>query len=39
LLYYLGKYYDDWQLERWHVFLDSPMAIRASKVYWETIEI
>jgi metallo-beta-lactamase family protein len=35
LLYYLGKYYDDWQLERWHVFLDSPMAIRASKVYWE----
>ena len=35
LLYYLGKYYDDWQLDRWHVFLDSPMAIRASKVYWE----
>ena len=35
ILYYLGKYYDDWELDRWHVFLDSPMAIRASKVYWE----
>lgn len=35
LLYYLGKYYSEWELDRWHVFLDSPMAIRASKVYWE----
>lgn len=35
LLYYLGKYYDEWELDRWHVFLDSPMAIRASKVYWD----
>ena len=35
ILYYLGKYYDQWELDRWHVFLDSPMAIRASKVYWE----
>lgn len=35
LLYYLGKHFDDWELDRWHVFLDSPMAIRASKVYWD----
>jgi len=35
ILYYLGKYYDEWNLDRWEVFLDSPMAIRASKVYWE----
>lgn len=35
ILYYLGKYYDEWELGRWHVFLDSPMAIRASKVYWD----
>ena len=35
LLYYLGKHYDEWDLDRWQVFLDSPMAIRASKVYWE----
>jgi metallo-beta-lactamase family protein len=35
ILYYLGKYYDEWELDRWQVYLDSPMAIRASKVYWE----
>lgn len=35
ILYYLGKYYDNWELDHWQVFLDSPMAIRASKVYWE----
>ncbi len=35
ILYYLGKYYDQWELDRWQVFLDSPMAIKASKVYWD----
>jgi len=35
ILYYLGKYYEEWELDRWGVFLDSPMAIRASKVYWD----
>ncbi|RTZ62321.1 MAG: MBL fold metallo-hydrolase [Gammaproteobacteria bacterium] len=35
ILYMLGKHYDEWDLDRWHVFLDSPMAIEASKIYWE----
>lgn len=35
VLYFLGKYYNEWGLDRWQVFLDSPMAIRASKVYWD----
>jgi metallo-beta-lactamase family protein len=35
ILYFFGKYYDEWELDRWEVFLDSPMAIKASKVYWE----
>lgn len=35
ILYFLGSYYDAWELDRWEVFLDSPMAIRASKVYWD----
>lgn len=35
ILYYLGKYFEQWEMDRWMVFLDSPMAIRASKVYWE----
>ena len=34
LLYLLGRHYDQWQLGRWDVFLDSPMAIEASEVYW-----
>ena len=35
ILYQLGKHYDEWNLKRFHIFLDSPMAIEASKVYWE----
>ena len=35
ILYYLGKYYDQWKLDRWQIFLDSPMAIKASQIYWE----
>ncbi len=35
ILYYMGLYYKEWELNRWEVFLDSPMAIKASKVYWE----
>ncbi len=35
ILYFLGTHYDAWELDRWEVFLDSPMAIKASKVYWE----
>ena len=34
LLYLLAKYYSEWHLARWKVFLDSPMAIAASRVYW-----
>jgi metallo-beta-lactamase family protein len=34
LLYLLAKHYAEWQLSRWKIFLDSPMAIAASKVYW-----
>ena len=33
LLYYMSKHYEDWGLKGWHVFLDSPMAIRATGVY------
>jgi metallo-beta-lactamase family protein len=34
LLYLFGKHYDAWGLARWTIFLDSPMAIEASSVYW-----
>ena len=35
ILYQLGRHYDEWGIGRYRVFLDSPMAIEASKVYWE----
>ena len=35
LLYLLGKHQAEWELDRWSLFLDSPMAIQATRVYWE----
>jgi metallo-beta-lactamase family protein len=35
LLYMLAKHYGEWHLARWKIFLDSPMAIAASRVYWK----
>ncbi len=34
ILYFMGKYFDEWDLGRWRIFLDSPMAIKATGVYW-----
>ncbi len=33
LLYAFAKNYRDWELERWQIFLDSPLAIEATEVY------
>lgn len=33
LLYFFSQHRDDWGLDDWTVFLDSPMAIEASAVY------
>jgi len=35
ILYLFARHYDEWQLARWKIFLDSPMAIAASRVYWK----
>lgn len=35
LLYLLAKNYGAWRVDRWKIFLDSPMAIAASRVYWK----
>jgi metallo-beta-lactamase family protein len=34
LLYLLATHFEAWHLRQWQVFLDSPMAIEASEVYW-----
>ncbi|MDZ7809587.1 MAG: MBL fold metallo-hydrolase RNA specificity domain-containing protein [Arhodomonas sp.] len=33
LLYTFNRYFDDWGLGNWQIFLDSPMAIKATRVY------
>ena len=38
ILYLLGQHREAWGLDRWQVFLDSPMAIEASKVYWAHVD-
>ncbi len=39
IMYQLGKHFEDWELSRFRIFLDSPMAIEASKVYWENTQL
>ncbi len=33
ILYMLARHYTQWQLQRWRVFLDSPLAIEATRVF------
>jgi metallo-beta-lactamase family protein len=33
LLYLMAEHFDDWGLDRWKIFLDSPMGIKATDVY------
>lgn len=33
LLYWFAQNFDDWQLARWRIFLDSPMAAKVTAVY------
>ncbi|KAF1721120.1 MBL fold metallo-hydrolase RNA specificity domain-containing protein [Pseudoxanthomonas wuyuanensis] len=33
LLYWFTRYWDQWQLDRWRIFLDSPMAAKVVQVY------
>lgn len=35
ILYLLGQHYREWGLDRWQIFLDSPMAIEATRIYWD----
>ncbi|MCC6202620.1 MAG: MBL fold metallo-hydrolase [Gammaproteobacteria bacterium] len=33
LLFLMAEHYDEWDLGRWQIFLDSPMAIQATEIY------
>jgi metallo-beta-lactamase family protein len=39
VLYELGTHFEEWRLSGWRIFLDSPMAIEASEVYWRHAEL
>jgi metallo-beta-lactamase family protein len=39
LLYLFGEHFEEWGLDKWQVFLDSPMAIEASRIYWHHEEL
>jgi metallo-beta-lactamase family protein len=39
ILYELATHFDAWRLADWQIFLDSPMAIEASAVYWRHPEL
>ena len=39
LLYLFGQHYQEWDLARWEVYLDSPMAIETSRIYWNHPEL
>lgn len=34
ILYHFVEHFDAWGLADWQIYLDSPMAIEASKIYW-----
>jgi metallo-beta-lactamase family protein len=39
LLYLMAEHYDRWKLHNWQIYLDSPMAIEATKTYSQFREL
>jgi len=39
ILFLMAKNFDKWNLGRWQIFLDSPMAIEATRVFTENVDL
>lgn len=35
VMYQFGKHFEQWNMERWQIYLDSPLGIEASEIYWD----
>ncbi len=38
MLYAFARHYDEWKMDRWQVYLDSPLAIEATTIYHRHLE-
>jgi len=39
ILFLMAKNFDKWNLGRWQIFLDSPMAIEATRIFTENVDL
>ncbi|MDH3902459.1 MAG: MBL fold metallo-hydrolase [Xanthomonadales bacterium] len=39
ILYLMAKNYEEWGLDRWLIFLDSPMAIEATQIFTQNVDL